>query len=716
MIRKLVLTLLAGWLVQFAYAQTSPWGTGSINNQSLDTLNGPAIYTSHTTDVFNLNSYLSGYTYNMYIPASYDGTEPYGLITFINSGNSGTIFNQWIPVLDEKKLIMISANNIGNSIAVVTRMGVAMAGSEKLQEVLNIDTNRVFTSGNSGGARSCAALLFFFPEYFQGMVPNCGSSYLRLVDQDYETFQPNSHYEYGLFLFTPTNLDYVRSFDRKYAMMTSFDDFREGDIMNIYHNGMEPDGFKSKILETSGAHCSTTTAHFRDAMNFVEHPHIDIIRDSFDLAPVVGDGFKLEAAQLNNQQLVFDHNSANVARAYSNNAILWNDDKGAILRTSIELDSLSYNENTFFNIGLVDYSDTSIYSQSIGHQLYPSKPNLLLSIAFDDAQPTLFVLAENPAGGISNDTLFTSTFSDWSSNEPLDIKYYIWNQEVRIELGKHLLPVPSNLPLVKLLDDRRSIRIRTDANYWDPTDFEQGTLLTLVSGKLNNQASSSALKVNFVEVIAAEKLECTGPPSTGIDPITACNSYTWIDGITYFDSDSTATFTVTTAEGCDSIVTLNLTVNTVNTTVTQTGADLTSDQPGATYQWIDCATNTPIPGATNQTYTAIANGDYAVIVSFNGCTDTSSCHKVVGVGILENAFANQVSLYPNPTDGPFAIDLGQSHASVQVSIRDLYGRLVHNQAYRKAQRLELQLDEPAGVYFLTLESEGKVAVVRLIKR
>jgi hypothetical protein len=46
----------------------------------------------------------------------------------------------------------------------------------------------------------------------------------------------------------------------------------------------------------------------------------------------------------------------------------------------------------------------------------------------------------------------------------------------------------------------------------------------------------------------------------GIDVQSACDSYTWIDGITYLESTNEPTFTLTNANGCDSIVTLNLTI------------------------------------------------------------------------------------------------------------------------------------------------------------
>ena len=48
---------------------------------------------------------------------------------------------------------------------------------------------------------------------------------------------------------------------------------------------------------------------------------------------------------------------------------------------------------------------------------------------------------------------------------------------------------------------------------------------------------------------------------TGVDTVTACESYTWVDGNTYTASNNAATHTLTAANGCDSVVTLNLTIN-----------------------------------------------------------------------------------------------------------------------------------------------------------
>ena len=67
----------------------------------------------------------------------------------------------------------------------------------------------------------------------------------------------------------------------------------------------------------------------------------------------------------------------------------------------------------------------------------------------------------------------------------------------------------------------------------------------------------------------------------------ACETFTWIDGNTYTSSNNTATFTILggSASGCDSIVTLNLTINNV---VSSTDAQTACDS----YTWIDGITRT----------------------------------------------------------------------------------------------------------------------------
>ena len=101
--------------------------------------------------------------------------------------------------------------------------------------------------------------------------------------------------------------------------------------------------------------------------------------------------------------------------------------------------------------------------------------------------------------------------------------------------------------------------------------------------------------------------------TTSIDNVgTHCDTYTWIDGITYTVSNSTATWITTNATGCDNVETLNLTINNSTSNTTPINAC-------DTYTW----------SVNNQTYTS--NGTYTDIsTNAAGCTHTEILDLVVG--------------------------------------------------------------------------------------
>ncbi|MBN4072466.1 T9SS type A sorting domain-containing protein [Crocinitomix catalasitica] len=237
---------------------------------------------------------------------------------------------------------------------------------------------------------------------------------------------------------------------------------------------------------------------------------------------------------------------------------------------------------------------------------------------------------------------------------------------------------------------------------------------TSYDGTLNNFALTGAASNWLASAAVINEVNATSGYST-TDVQSTCDSITWIDGITYTASNNTATFTLTAADGCDSTVTLDLIVNGPAISVTQTGSTLTADEAGATYQWLDCPAMTPIVGATSQVYTATANGDYAVIITNGGCTDTSTCYTVTGVSVIENDFGNELLVYPNPTDGNFSIDLGENYQTVSITMTDLSGKEILSKTYKEGQLLNLKIDEPVGVYLLIIESGNKKAVIRLVK-
>lgn len=154
----------------------------------------------------------------------------------------------------------------------------------------------------------------------------------------------------------------------------------------------------------------------------------------------------------------------------------------------------------------------------------------------------------------------------------------------------------------------------------------------------------------------------------------SCNSYTW-NSQTY-TLTGIYSHTLINSLGCDSVISLNLTIDSINTSVNQVGNILTAGSAsGTSYQWVTCPSFTPISGATNQVYMASNNGDYAVVLHNNLCTDTSSCFTVSGLELHNNDINRNLSIIPNPTSGKITISNQETLKHSLILIKDLQGNV-----------------------------------------
>ena len=161
-----------------------------------------------------------------------------------------------------------------------------------------------------------------------------------------------------------------------------------------------------------------------------------------------------------------------------------------------------------------------------------------------------------------------------------------------------------------------------------------------------------------------------------------------------------------------------MTINTtdVGTTQSADGITITADAVGATYQWIDCDNGgAPIAGETNQSFTATANGNYAVIVNQNDCVDTSSCVNVNTVGQVELVDTKSMKLYPNPTKGNLTIDLGSYQEVVRVNVFNLSGKIVYQQKFSNTNTINLLIKGEKGAYIVEVITEKSSVILRTIK-
>jgi hypothetical protein len=184
--------------------------------------------------------------------------------------------------------------------------------------------------------------------------------------------------------------------------------------------------------------------------------------------------------------------------------------------------------------------------------------------------------------------------------------------------------------------------------------------------------------------------------------------------------DSTATYMITTPSvtGCDSIITLDLTIldPIVDTSTTLNNLTISSNQNGATYEWIDCSTNTAIvPAETGQSFTATTNGNYAVVITVGYCSDISACVSIMSVGINELNNAQNASIYPNPTNDLFTIKLNKTDETTQIRIIDILGNIVYNNSSLKNNQVEINASTwVKGIYLVNIKSEYNSEIIKLI--
>ena len=201
--------------------------------------------------------------------------------------------------------------------------------------------------------------------------------------------------------------------------------------------------------------------------------------------------------------------------------------------------------------------------------------------------------------------------------------------------------------------------------------------------------------------------------STSTSTATACGTYSW-NGQTYAQS-GTYTYVTPNAAGCDSTATLNLTINAIPVaTVTNNGDGTGTASAGATYQWIDCATNTAIAGATAQTFAPTITGSYGVIVTnAGGCSDTSACITIEVIG-LDETKESLVQVQPNPSTGLFNILFGENTTGT-VIITDATGRIIGTEVVNGSTKAIDLTSAVTGIYYFTIQTDNLEKVIRVIK-
>ncbi len=150
----------------------------------------------------------------------------------------------------------------------------------------------------------------------------------------------------------------------------------------------------------------------------------------------------------------------------------------------------------------------------------------------------------------------------------------------------------------------------------------------------------------------------------------------------------------------------------INTAVSVSTNTITAGQINAQYKWINCFDGSIIAGANQRQYTATLSGKYAVEVTYNGCTDTSTCTYVLGTSVEEIDFAQKFSLFPNPASNLFQIKSSINGVCVITSIT---GQIVAEYILNEVNGREVSVSNLiSGVYYITFSDDNYSCTKRLV--
>jgi predicted esterase len=123
-----------------------------------------------------------------YVPLTYgDGRRAFGLVVWIapeasvGMASLPGVLPQWLDVLERREVIWVEPGHAPNPSHSVWRVFAAIEAVRHARERYNIDPDRVYVAGFSGGGRIASHAAVFFPEVFSGAMAFMGCNFFRDV-------------------------------------------------------------------------------------------------------------------------------------------------------------------------------------------------------------------------------------------------------------------------------------------------------------------------------------------------------------------------------------------------------------------------------------------------------------------------------------------------------------------------------------------------------
>jgi large repetitive protein len=270
---------------------------------------------------------------------------------------------------------------------------------------------------------------------------------------------------------------------------------------------------------------------------------------------------------------------------------------------------------------------------------------------------------------------------------------------------------------------------------WTGTSTTPSINATVGSGSGNlSVVAENVCGASSARSLAVTTTAIPAQPSTISGPAGGCNgsvrtfsvspaqgvTYTWTlpsgwsgastsNSITVTSGSSGGILSVSASNSCgnSSPKSLAVQVGSPNVSLSQNGDSLLAvQQTGASYQWLNCSTGLPIAGATGRAFVPFVSGTYAVVVTSNGCADTSTCLPVIITGLEARPAYAAPALYPMPVgDVLYIQNQWEEGSKVWMKLYDLQGHMIFSSEQSSETLMQLDLSELRnGAYVLELQN------------
>lgn len=188
-------------------------------------------------------------TWRMFVPESYDPSRPAGLMVYISPTPSGGISSAWRPVIEEANVIWIGANSAGNRRPTIQRILLAALAPHIASEKHEIDPDRIYLSGFSGGGKAAGIASVHLADTFKGAIFICGAELWEDVQPEHFAAAAANRY-----VFLTGSRDFNRTLTK-----TVYREFKRGGVAN------------SSLMVIRGmAHDLPDAERFREALRYLD--------------------------------------------------------------------------------------------------------------------------------------------------------------------------------------------------------------------------------------------------------------------------------------------------------------------------------------------------------------------------------------------------------------------------------------------------------------